>query len=301
MGKRTFLFWLSTCVFIGSAPAMGQEVPTRLPDGGRVKLDFLYLPIEPVSEESDSEGSDLVFSIIKRRKKGKEYREGPQVNSLFGIANHPTVIPLWPLYKELGVSPPATLRVLSWQYRFFLVIFGVHMVQARGEEFEEAALQVTYEGSSAYNLSLFPDTEWQTRVKLGFSAEVAVTRELAFSVLRIADTVIDPEATAIFNFAYEWRHPVVQAVGKQDSFCLWHLRKKKVLSGDLQLYVVIAVPHGVESMEVDMSAAFRIDTRWGLGGVHEYQSKGEATLLFYSDSGSVNAFNAQTLPTDYHQ
>jgi len=283
-----YLLGLFVTASSGGTIAYAQD-KLPLPDGTSPRPGYVYLAIEPKVKHKDT---DLNLSGIPNLPlesggtiKGTRIVAGPPVNSVYGVAKEPMVVPLEPLLKKQGRRLPPVLEVIADKYKFFLVTFGVHMVRAPGEEFERVVFQATFEKESELSpvpstLELFPETEWQSWLKLGFKGDVAVSPELKFIIPSLLKPAGETGATAIFHFEYEWRHPLVQAAGKQDTFCLWDYRKKKKLVGTLQFFAIVKAPRQVQRSNVFLGAAFLIDTKRGPGGVYEYSALGKGTLDF---------------------
>lgn len=241
------------------------------------KPGYIYKTPTPVKIQGEPE--NLPGSNLGMGGGFNKVTEGPPVASRYGVSERPTVMELKPLYEKSGQALPALLAVLAEHNDLYLVTFGVHIIQERGEKFKRFAFRATYLDSDVTTIELFPATEWKTRFKLGFKGKVAITPTLEFFPKIVGTSKKNVSFTILFDFGYEWKYPVIQAIGKQDSFCEWlYDAKRKELVGDIPLYAIVLTPKVTPNARIVMGAAFIIDV--DKKGKFQYKSGAEGRLAF---------------------
>ena len=91
----------------------------------------------------------------------------------------------------------------------------------------------------------------------------------------------DDLSTAIFNFYYDWKYPIVESSGEQDHFSEWRFKKKHDLAGELPLYVVLLVPNQIATTHLKIEVAFRV--KFKNIETFEYRALSSADVTFLDE------------------
>jgi len=273
--QTVFAVSLILCPTILGQKSGGSQVDRRKPG-----YDYSALEPMPTKEEIVVGKGIPSLRIGEGGIKSEVEVKGPPINTVFGVSKRPMVLRLEPLYEKAGVQLPATLSELTKDYSLYLVKLDVHLIRESGEEVQQVAFKGTYLGPDIATVQMFPATEWESRFKVGFNGEVALSPSLEFIPKYVNITKKEATVTVVWNFSYEWKYPVVQSIGLEDDFCQWHFKKRHDLAGDIPLYVIVRAPRLAPSIKMKVGAAFLIKIK--RMGTYEYTAFADTELTFPS-------------------
>jgi hypothetical protein len=217
-----------------------------------------------LADADSAKGAKGIFDLWKNNRKAPP--ELKDLKSEFGYQANPFLTDLRAVAEAQGTPLEGIIKARP-NSNFYIMRCGVYIVPNDQEKFEALKFEVSFKTANVSTHSMLPGPQTKKILELGGNADIGVTGKFDFGFPQISLAQASVEAAAkaklethfVVSFHYELKSQAVDSYGMGNPFCRWFMHTGENLRNDVMFYPVIMTNKGVEALDCEFKAYFKIN------------------------------------------